>query len=60
MKYKFKYLLTWVDHFLKYAWVIQIRNKEAILVRNALAQVFINGYSNYLHQIIRKSLPIRL
>ena len=47
MKDRFKYLLTWVDHFSKYAWAIPIRNKEAVPVRNALAQVFINEYPKY-------------
>ena len=32
------------DHFSKYAWVIPIRNKESITMRNAIAQVLINGY----------------
>ena len=48
MKDRFKYLLTWVDHFSKYAWAIPIRNNEAVLVRNALAQVFISVYPKYL------------
>ena len=48
MKDRFKYLLTWVDHFSKYAWAIPIWNKEAAPVRNALAQVFISGYPKYL------------
>ena len=45
---KSPYLLTCVDHFSKYAWAIPIKNKEAITVRNAIAQVFIQGYPEIL------------
>ena len=48
MKGKFKYLFTWVDHFSKYAWAIPIRNKEAIIARNAIAHVFMSGYPEML------------
>ena len=60
MKDKFKYLLKWVYHFSKYAWAIPIRNKEAVPVRNALAQVFKADIQNISNQIIGKNLPTRL
>ena len=41
---KSPYLLTCIDHFLKYVWTIPIKNKEVIIVWNAIAQVFIQGY----------------
>ena len=41
-------LLTCVDHFSKYAWGIPIKNKEAIIARNAIVQVFIQGYIEIL------------
>ena len=41
---KSPYLLTYVDHFSKYAWAIPIKNKETITVKNSIAQVFIQGY----------------
>ena len=44
MKDKFPYILTCIDHFSKYAWAIPIKNKEAITVRNAIANVFIQGH----------------
>ena len=48
MNGKFKYLLTWVDHFSKYAWALPIKNKDAVTVRNTIAQVFIRGYPRIL------------
>ena len=45
---KFNYTFTWVDHFSIYAWIIPIRNKKVITVRNAIAHVFINGYPEQL------------
>ena len=44
MKGMYPYLLTWVDRFSKYAWVILIENKKAETVRNAILKVFIRGY----------------
>ena len=44
MNGKFKYLLTWFDHFCKYAWELPIKNKDVVTVRNTIAQVFIRGY----------------
>ena len=41
-------MLTRINHFYKYAWAIQIRNKESIAVRNANAQVFIHGYPDLI------------
>ena len=46
---KSHYLLTCVYYFSKYTWTIPIKNKEAIKVRNAIAQVFIQGNS-YIFQ----------
>ena len=44
MKNKLQCLLKCIYHFSKYAWTILIRNKGSIIVRNAIAQVFIQGY----------------
>ena len=41
---KSPYLLTCVDHYSKYAWAVSIKNKMAITVRNAIAQVYIQRY----------------
>ena len=41
-------MLICIDYFSKYAWTISIKNKEAITVRNAIAQVFIQGYTEIL------------
>ena len=48
MKDWFKYLLTWVDHFSKYARAIPIKNKETVSIRNTFVQVFIRGYPKYI------------
>ena len=32
MNWNFKYLLTWVDHFSKYAWTLPIKIKDAVTV----------------------------
>ena len=45
---KSPYLLTYVDHFTKYAWAIPINIKKVITVRNAFAQVSIQGYPEIL------------
>ena len=43
-----EYLLTCDEHFSKYVWTIPIKNKEAIIVRNAIAQVFNQGFPEIL------------
>ena len=48
MNGKFKLLLTKVDHFSKYDWALPIKNKDAVTVRNTIAQVFIRGYPRKL------------
>ena len=48
MNGKIKCLLKWVDHFSKYAWALPIRNKDAVAVRNTIAQVFIGKYPKIL------------
>ena len=53
---KFKFLLTWVDHFSKYAWVLPIKNKDTVTVRNTIAQVFIKGYSRILQTYNEKEV----
>ena len=36
MNGKFKYLLTWVNHFSKCIWALPIKNKDAVTVRNTI------------------------
>ena len=54
MKNKISYLLTYIDHFSKYAWAIPIRNKEPITVRNSIAHVFIHDYAELIKSDNRK------
>ena len=62
---KSPYLQTYVDYFSKYAWAIPIKNKEAITARNAIAQVFIQGYpeifqSDNRREFVNKTLKAYL
>ena len=50
MNGKSKYLLTWVDHFSKYACALPIKNKDVVTVQNTIAQVFIRRYSRILQK----------
>ena len=56
----FKYLLTYIDIFSKYSWVIPLKDKKGINVKNALEKIFIqrspkfNGLTEELNFIINK------
>ena len=65
MNGKFKYILTWVNHFSKYAWALPIKNKVAVTVRNTISQVFIRKYPRILQtdkgkEIVNKVLSTYL
>ena len=46
MNWNFKYQVTLIDHFSKYAWTLPI--KDAVTVRNIIiAQIFTRGFHEY-------------
>ena len=54
----FRYLLTCIDIFSKYSWVIPLKDKKGINVKNALQKIFIQRSPNFYGQIVVKSFTI--
>ena len=44
----YRYLLTCIDTFLKYSWVIPLKDKKGINVKNALQKIFIKRSPKFL------------
>ena len=43
----YKYILTIIDLYTKYAWAIPLKNKTAVTVRNAFEELFENSLNNH-------------
>ena len=44
----FKYLLTYIDIFSKYSWIIPLKGKKGINAKNALEKIFIQRSPKFL------------
>ena len=54
----FRYLLTCIDIFSKYSWVIPLKDKKGINVKNALQKFLFKDHQNFYGLIVVKNFMI--